>query len=98
MDIKDFLEEYDIKQDDLRWYFSKELGKSLLSYDGNEIELTRFIWSGELESALYRKEERFLEEKQQDLDSGRMDPAALRQLLNEIKMLKDERRILKAAY
>lgn len=91
MDINDLLNEYEITTNDLRWYLSKKLAFSLLEYRNNLMGLTKYIESGELDVELYYMEEKYLEETQDLMNRGKIDEVNIREVLNEIVILKKNR-------
>lgn len=91
MDIYDLLNEYEITTNDLRWYLAKKLAFSLLEYRNNLMGLTKYIESGELEVELYNMEEKYLEETQDLINRGKIDEVNIREVLNEIVILKKNR-------
>lgn len=91
MRINEYLQEYDLEIDDVRWYLSMRLAERMLQYQDDPVSLARQFWSGETEEALYNMEERYLEELQADLDRGFCDESKLRQTLEEIDVARRER-------
>lgn len=90
MRFKDLLEEYSIEIDDVRWYLSRDLTRRMLSYSEEDMELTRIIWSGKLESELYNMEEKYSESIEEQLESGLIDEVQVREILSE--MLAEKRK------
>ena len=91
MPINEYLQEYDLEIDDVRWYLSMRLSERVLQYQDDPVSLARLIWSGEMEEGLYNMEERYLEKLQADLDRGICDESKLRQTLEEIDTARRER-------
>lgn len=91
MKIQHIIEEYNFEIDDIRWYLSELLCQKFLSYKGNEKELTRYIWSGELASALHEMEDRFVADLQDQMDRALSDEAMVREIMKEIEMSKIKR-------
>ena len=71
--------------DDIRWYLAEEESLRLLTYADDPKALGRLIWSGKLESDLYRFEERFLEDLQQGWEDKRLDEAEINKILGRIE-------------
>jgi hypothetical protein len=92
MTIRNAIKERGLTIDDVRWYISEETAKRLLTYEDKEYELSRLIWSGQLEDDLYDMEERFLSELQEKIDSERIDEPRLNLILSEIEAAKRRRR------
>jgi hypothetical protein len=88
MSVYDLLKEYDLSLDDVRWYLSHITAHRFLSYREEPEELCEMIWSGKVESELYNMEERFLQEKQEELERGLTDEEHLREIYSEIDALK----------
>jgi hypothetical protein len=78
MNIRKLMEEYDLSIDDVRWYLSCEIADSLLLFKDTPNELSRLVWSGELEGRIYDMEERFLASLQDELDRGLIDEPSVR--------------------
>ena len=81
--VRELMRELDLEIDDIRWYLAAQQAERLLQYRGKLAELSRLIWSGELEKELYDMEERFLEQLQRDLDQGLKDEVGLREILGK---------------
>ncbi len=86
MNIKTLLEEYSLEIDDVRWYLSKIMTRKLLSFIDTPGELTRLIWSGELNDGLYNMEERYLQELQDQMDEKTLDESHVRDILKEMEI------------
>jgi len=82
------MDEYNLTLDDLRWYRAKLLTDSLLTKRDTPLEITRRIWSGSLEAELYNMEELYLAQLQEDLDRGITDEQAIRDQLEQARLLK----------
>ena len=89
--IKDLMQEYDIEIDDIRWYLSSEQAKSFFEYKDNIQELIHYIWSGRLESDLYHMEENYLEQLKISFENNKVDEHRLREIFNEIVLVKEKR-------
>ena len=92
MTVRRLLDEYDLSIDDIRWYLSCEVTDSLLIHKDTPDDLTRVVWSGELEARLYDMEERFLASLQDELDRGLTDEPAVRSRLESARLRKIHRR------
>lgn len=92
MNVTSLLEEYDLSLDDIRWYLSHNLARSLLSHTDNPGELVDRIWSGRLEAELYNMEESFLKRLSDELERGLTDLHSVRDLFERARMLKIQRR------
>jgi hypothetical protein len=88
MRLSSLLGEYDLTIDDIRWYLSSLITDSLLTSRDDPDQLVRRIWSGSLESELYNLEESFLERVQEELDRGITDEQAVRDQLEQARLLK----------
>lgn len=91
MSIEDIAKEYSIEMDDIRWYLSVVKAAQLLEYHDRSDELARMIWSKKLEDDLYRFEEGFLEDLQEDLNRGIIDEPKVRETFLEILALRRKR-------
>ena len=88
MKITDFLTEFNLEIDDVRWYLSKYQADRLLEYRDQLPELCQLIWSGRLEADLYNMEEVFLNALQEKLDSRKTDESEIRKIMGEIEAAK----------
>ena len=91
MTVSQLLAEYDLSLDDIRWYLAHQLTESILSQREAPSEITRRIWSGSLESELYRMDERFLARLQDEMDRRLTDEPQVRDTLERARMLKMRR-------
>ncbi|MBN2510644.1 MAG: hypothetical protein JXB03_10210 [Spirochaetales bacterium] len=91
MKIQDIIDEYSLEIDDIRWYLSHLLCQKFLSHKDRPQELTRYIWSGELASALHNMEEQFISDLQDRLDRSLLDEARAREIMREIEAVKKNR-------
>ena len=91
MNLQKIIEEFNLEIDDIRWYLSQLLCQKFLSYKDDERELTRYIWSGELASALHEMEERFISDLQDQLNRSLIDEAMVREIIREIEASKRKR-------
>ncbi|MEM5947772.1 hypothetical protein WKV44_04365 [Spirochaetia bacterium 38H-sp] len=94
MDIRTTLKQNNIEYDDIRWYLSLNLAMQLLQYKDKEEELAKLIWSGKLEDKLYDMTETFLSMLEQKKEEGRLDEPALREIISEINLAKDKRKLM----
>ena len=92
MSVTSLLDEYDLSLDDIRWYLSHNLAKSLLSHADAPSELVERIWSGRLEAELYNMEESFLKRLADELHRNLTDEQSIRDLLERARVLKIQRR------
>ncbi len=92
MRLTDYLEEYDLTIDDVRWHLSLAQAERLLTYAEEPAELARLIWSGALESELHDMEEELLKRTQEDLDAGRIDEEKVHLMMEEIRASRISRR------
>lgn len=88
MKLTSLLDEYNLTLDDIRWYRSDLIAQSLLTDRDNREEITRRIWSGELEAELYDLEERYLKRLDDELARGLTDEQAVRDQLEHARMAK----------
>lgn len=91
MSVTQLQEEYDLSLDDIRWYLSVRITESLLSQRESPEEITRRIWSGQLEAELYDMEERFLRELADQLDRDLIDEQHVRDHFDRARILKMRR-------
>ena len=91
MSVKEILREYDLALDDVRWYLATLLTQRLLEYKEKIPELTKYIWSGQLEDDLYNMEEEYLAHLQSQLNSERYDEHRIREILREVTWEKEKR-------
>jgi hypothetical protein len=91
MSLSSLLDEYDLSLDDIRWYLSSRIAGSLLMDRDEPERITLRIWSGALEGELYNLEERFLEKTRDELARGITDVQAVRDQLEEARLLKIRR-------
>jgi len=91
MRIRDLMEEYGLSIDDIRWYLAYEITDTLRLLNDTPDDLTRLIWSGELEARLYDLEERFLASLQEELDRGLTDEVAVRSRFEVARLRKIRR-------
>lgn len=92
MSVTRIQNEYDLSLDDIRWYLATLITESLLSQRESPQDITRRIWSGELESELYDMEERFLRDLQDELDRGLVDERNVREHFDRARALAFRRR------
>lgn len=86
MTIKKLMKEYNLEIDDIRWSLSIQEADKLLSFPKDKIELIRYIWSGELENALYNMEERYIEKLQDQMDRNITDESDIRDFFKEVEL------------
>ena len=91
MSVEDLAREYSIELDDVRWYLSVVKAHQLLEYRDRPDELAKMIWSKTLEDDLYRFEEGFLADMQEDLDRGIIDESKVREAFLEVLALRRKR-------
>lgn len=91
MSVRTIQEEFDLSLDDIRWYLSSNVARSLLSQAERPDEIVRRIWSGSLEGELYDMEERFLRSLQDELDRGLADESKVREHFERARILKMRR-------
>lgn len=89
--VQALLKDYNLEIDDVRWYVSTQMAAELFELQAEPKKLIRQIWSGELESRLYRLEERFLENLQHDLERNTLDETRLREIMQEMVVAKRRR-------
>jgi len=91
MSIQELLKEYGLEIDDVRWYLSRVMTERLLSYQSSPADLTKCIWSGELNDELYNMEERYLKTLQDQKDEGTLDESHIRDIMSEMEMARRRR-------
>ncbi len=89
--IDELMKEYNLEIDDIRWYLSFLTAEKILSLTESPDEITRYIWSGELDKELYNMEERYLEELESLFNSNLIDEAAIREQFAEASVRKCSR-------
>lgn len=89
--IDELMKEYNLEIDDIRWYLSFLTAEKILSLTESPDEITRYIWSGELDKELYNMEERYLEELESLFNSNLIDEAAIREQFEEASVRKCSR-------
>ena len=92
MTLTPLLDEYNLTLDDVRWYLAKLLTDSLMTSRDDPEEMTRRIWSGSLEAELYNLEESYLARLKEEYDRGITDEQAIREQLEQARLLKLRRR------
>lgn len=85
------LEHHDIELDDVRWFCCIDLAERLLQNKKTPLTLVHLLWSGSVESELYRIEEQFLEKLDEDLTEHRIDRSQVNGILAGIRHAKDAR-------
>ena len=88
MTLPSLLDQYNLTLDDVRWYLAKILADSLMANRDDPEEITRRIWSGSLEAELYNMEESYLARLQEEYDRGITDEQAIREQLEQARLLK----------
>lgn len=91
MNIKELMDEYSIETNDVRWYLCNNLSFSLLEFKNDQVGLTKYLESGQLEVDMYNLEENYLEELQDLVDRNKIDEVNIRETFNKIVMLKKSR-------
>ena len=92
MTLSTLLDEYNLSLDDIRWYLSKLIADSLLTSRDGPDNIAHRIWSGSLESELYDLEESYLRRLQDEHSRGITDEPAIREQLEQARLLKLRRR------
>lgn len=93
MNIYSLLKEYSLETNDVRWYLSYNMAYSLLEYKNDQEALAVHIASGQLEVDLYDLEEKFIQDTQDLMDRGKIDEVNIREILNEMVLLKTKRKL-----
>ena len=91
MNIQELLKEYNLEIDDVRWYLSNVMTERILSNSHNPEEITRLIWSGELNDELYNMEERYIQQLQDQKDENTLDESHIRDILNDMDSMRRKR-------
>jgi len=81
--IKELMKEYNLSIDDIRWYLSSIMMEKILSFKSAPEELTKYIWSGQLDTDLYNMEETYLNEIENSFESNRLDESSIREQFAE---------------
>ncbi len=92
MTINDLMKEYSIELNDVRWFLANNLAFSIIEMANEQEELSIYIESGKLEVDLYNMEENYLAELQDLSDRNKMDDVNVREIFNNIVMLKRKRK------
>lgn len=92
MTVRQLREEFDLSLDDIRWYLCNRIAESLLLDRDEPERIVERLWSGKLEAELYNLEDQFLEQLQDELSRGLTDERAVRDHLDQARMLKMRRR------
>lgn len=90
-ELQSLLDRNDIELDDVRWYCCIDLAERLLMHRKTPGRLVHLLWSGSIESELYRIEEQYLEQLDEDLSERRIDLAQVNGVLNNIRHAKQNR-------
>ncbi|MBN2738349.1 MAG: hypothetical protein JXR70_15305 [Spirochaetales bacterium] len=91
MSVEELMRYFNLSLDDLRWYLADLMAFKLMELQSDPYELTRYIWSGELESELYDIVDRFLSQLKTELEQERIDESHLHDLFKEIQAKKTSR-------
>lgn len=86
--VEELMKEYNLSIDDIRWYLSSMLMEKILSLKSSPEELTKYIWSGQLDTDLYNMEETYLNEIEDSFASNRLDESSIREQFAEASALK----------
>lgn len=86
--VEELMKEYNLSIDDIRWYLSSMLMEKILSLKSSQEELTKYIWSGQLDTDLYNMEETYLNEIEDSFASNRLDESSIREQFAEASALK----------
>ncbi len=81
--VKELMKEYNLSIDDIRWYLSSMMMEKILSLKAAPEELTKYIWSGQLDTDLYNMEETYLNEIEDSFESSRADESSIREQFAE---------------
>lgn len=92
MNIEDLMKEYALETNDIRWFLSDRLAFRMLEFGNDQESLTKLIESGNLEVELYNMEEKYLLELQDLEDRGKLDEVNIREIFNEVMILKQKRK------
>lgn len=92
MNIEDLMKEYALETNDIRWFLSHRLAFRILEYGNDQESLTKLIESGNLEVELYNMEEKYLLDLQDLEDRGKLDEVNIREIFNEVMILKQKRK------
>lgn len=91
MFVLDMLKEYSLELDDVRWFLSCDMVNRLIHRMEDFDELSKWIWSGELEAELYNMEEKFLAGLEDEYERGLKDESYIRELYSSIRNKKRSR-------
>ncbi len=86
--VEELMAEYNIDLDDIRWYLSSRITNKILSMDNLPDDLTKYIWSGELDSETFNMEENFISELEDLLERKLVDESVVREHFAEASALK----------
>ena len=91
MNLKALLKEYDVDINDIRWFLSFDLATRMIEHAEQPVELATWISSGRLEADMYNMEEKWLRNRQEELDRGLRDEAQIREELEAVQAAKVKR-------
>ena len=91
VNFQQLLDDQALEHDDIRWYRSEQIADELITLGENRDEITRRIWSGELERTLRSFADTFVRDIQDGFDRGIIDESDMHRLVAEISASKKRR-------
>lgn len=91
VNFQQLLDEQAFEHDDIRWYRAEQIADELITLSENRDELTRRIWSGELERTLRSLADTFVRDIQDGFERGLIDESDMHRLIAEIAAAKKRR-------
>lgn len=85
------LDEQALELDDVRWYCAEQLASEFISLSDRRDEITRRIWSGELERTLRSLDESYIRRVEDEYERRLLDDTDLNRIVNEILSAKKRR-------
>lgn len=89
--FQELLDEQALEFDDIRWYRAEQLAEEFITLSNHRMDLTRRIWSGEVERRVRSLGEDFVTEIQEQFERGLLDESDLHRLVAEIGAAKMRR-------
>lgn len=89
--LQALLKEYDVDINDVRWYLSFDLANRMLEHVNEPVELANWVSSGRLEADMYNMEEKWIRNRQEELERGLRDEAQVREELEAVQAARVKR-------
>ena len=91
MNFQQLLDDQALEHDDIRWYRAEQIADELVTLSEDRDEITRRIWSGELERALRSLADTFVRDTQDGFERGLIDESDMHRIIAEISAAKKRR-------